>query len=390
MPDDPLPVIHSFPVWLPRTQTWMHTQVQYLPDSIRPHVVCDRTVNLDQFPVRDLHCLSAEAPIRAYWEGALRHFHFRHRQGYLVTIARQAQARIVHSHFGHIGWIDSPMVTTARCRHMVTFYGSDVNRLPTQDRAWLRRYCDLFAAADAFLCEGPFMAAALQELGCPSAKVRVHHLGVETQRIPFRPRQWSAGQPLRILIASAFREKKGIPYAFLALGKIKDLVPLEITVIGDSAGDRDSDLEKRRILESISDAGLEGQTTMLGFRPYRDMLDRADQHDVFVSPSVTAADGDTEGGAPVSIIEMMASGMPVVSTIHCDIPEVVQYGQNDWLVAERDANGLADRLLWLIKNPEAWGPMLRQGRAHIEAEFNAHTQGSTLAEAYRMLMTEPN
>ncbi len=50
------------------------------------------------------------------------------------------------------------------------------------------------------------------------------------------------------------------------------------------------------------------------------------RHHLFLSPSVTAPDGDSEGGAPVSIIEAAATGMPVVSTTHCDIPQAVDDG----------------------------------------------------------------
>ena len=68
---------------------------------------------------------------------------------------------------------------------------------------------------------------------------------------------------------------------------------------------------------------------------------RPTKHDVFLAPSVTASNGDTEGGAPVAIIEMAASGMPIVSTRHCDIPSVVLDGVTGLLAAERDSEGLA-------------------------------------------------
>jgi len=105
-----------------------------------------------------------------------------------------------------------------------------------------------------------------------------------------------------------------------------------------------------------------------------------------MSPSVTAPDGDSEGGAPVTLIEMIATGMPVISTKHCDIPEVVQNGIDNWLVAERDAAGLADKLLWLVGHAGHWAEMLASGRSHVEREFNAARQGGRLYEIYQEML----
>ena len=71
---------------------------------------------------------------------------------------------------------------------------------------------------------------------------------------------------------------------------------------------------------------LQSKIRMLGFQPYSVLLEEAYTHHIFLSPSVTASDGDTEGGAPVTLIEMLATGMPIVSTTHCDIPEIICKG----------------------------------------------------------------
>ena len=114
-------------------------------------------------------------------------------------------------------------------------------------------------------------------------------------------------------------------------------------------------------------------------------MEEARRHHVFLSPSVTASDGDTEGGAPVSLIEMSASGMMIVSTTHCDIPGVILDGKTGLLAPERDVDGLVERLQWIVAHPEQWMEMQRAGRAHIEAEFDARRQGERLGEIYRDL-----
>lgn len=122
---------------------------------------------------------------------------------------------------------------------------------------------------------------------------------------------------------------------------------------------------------------------MLGYQPHAVLLEEAYRHHIFLSPSVTASDGDTEGGVPVAIIEMAATGMLVISTSHCDIPEVIQHQVTGLLARERDAEGLAVNLRWLIQHQDCWIPILEKGRRHLEAEYDACKQGLRLAQVYR-------
>lgn len=118
---------------------------------------------------------------------------------------------------------------------------------------------------------------------------------------------------------------------------------------------------------------------MLGSLSHSALVDELYRHDVFMAPSVTAADGDTEGGAPMTLIEAAASGMPVVATEHCDIPDVLSEGRH-LLVPERDVDGLVDRLRWLADNE--WAPFLARVRSHIEREHDVVHQGRSLAARY--------
>jgi colanic acid/amylovoran biosynthesis glycosyltransferase len=113
------------------------------------------------------------------------------------------------------------------------------------------------------------------------------------------------------------------------------------------------------------------------------MLDETYRHHIFLQPSVTASDGDTEGGAPVSIIEMMATGMPVVSTRHCDIPEVLGPELSDLLAPERDSAALADIIQSLCGDPGRWRAIAEYARHRIETEYNREVQAHRLIRHYR-------
>lgn len=278
----------------------------------------------------------------------------------------------------------------AGLKHIVTFYGLDVNYLPKLNHRWYERYNAMFKQVDRILCEGPYMAQCVIDLGCPEQKVRVHHLGINVDEIlfrprMFRPRMFRPGGPLRVLIASSFREKKGIPYGIEALGRLQHDIPVEITLIGDASSEPRSQAEKQKILATIEKYKLRDKIRMLGYQPHTVLFEEAYNHHVFLSPSVTASDGDTEGGAPVTIIEMLATGMPVVSTKHCDIPGIIKHGITGLLAEERDVDGLVRHLKWLIDHPEQWHDMAESGRRHVEAEFNARVQGERLAAIYKEL-----
>ncbi|BAU66897.1 group 1 glycosyltransferase [Stanieria sp. NIES-3757] len=384
-----LSVIHSFPTWLPLTQTWMYNQVYYLPEEIENHIVCDRTKNLDQFNLPNIHSLENISKLRLYWEKGLRKLNLQQSSPLLIEIAKKKQSEIVHSHFGHLACSDINTAKKANLKQIVTFYGYDVNCLPNSNPIWIKKYQKLFANVERVLCEGPHMGRCIVNLGCPPEKVIVHHLGVKINQIDYQPRTWNREEPLRILMAASFIEKKGFPDGLEALGILQHEIPLEVTIIGDASQSNpknrkiQSQIEKEKILATIDKYKLSKKVRLLGYQPYSVFFEEAYKHHIFLSPSITASDGDTEGGAPVSIIEMAATGMPIVSTTHCDIPEVIKHGITGLLAPERDVAELVNHLRWYINHSTQWAKMLDAGRKHIETEYDAQTQGQKLAEIYQ-------
>ncbi len=375
-------VVHSSPVWLPQTQTWIYNQVRTLQQlGIDAHVVCERTNNLDRFAIANIHSFENEPHFKQVWDKKIRGLRFRRHLNYLVETGRSTGANIIHSHFGDIGWANRCATRKLKVKHVVTFYGQDVNRLPIQRPIWRVRYRKLFADVDLVFCEGSHMARCIVELGCPEDKVKVQHLGVEVDNIHFEPRQWHADEPLRVLIAASFREKKGIPYAIKALQIVAGAVPIRLTIIGDAG----SQQEKTRIHAALERGGLIEHTRMLGFQTHKAMLREAYDHHLFLQPSVTARDGDTEGGAPVSIIEMLATGMPVVATSHCDIPEVVGPAFSHLLAPERDFAKLAECIQLLLDQPDSWSSLVLEGRRRVETEYHLLRQTERLTDYYKEL-----
>ena len=363
---------------------WLRVQVERLPSEITKVIVCSRTENRDEFSMPRIHSLFDESRPQYYWERFTSRLGFEGEGRYIAKTAREVGAQILHSHFGPRGWGGARAAKRCSLKHAVSFYGHDVTALPKGERRWVRRYESLFQQANRIISEGPFMARSLIELGAPSEKVVVHHLGVPTEKLRFSSRQWGEGEPLRILLSGRFQEKKGMTYAVDAVAKISKDVPVELTIVGDANElQQRSRQEKARVIAAIERGGLRDRTRLLGFQPHSRLMEEGYRHHVFLSPSVTASDGDAEGGLPYVMTELLATGMPVVSTRHCDTPELIEHGVTGLLADERDGDGLASNLRWLAEHPQEWRRLAGAGRARVEAEFNAAIQGERLAAIYR-------
>lgn len=379
-------VVHSMRTWLPKTQTWLYNQVNFLPTEIKNYIICEKTENLDQFNQPNIRIFPQKPFYLKYLEKKIRLLNIINRNKILCRLVKETQAKIIHSHFGSIGWENIWAARHLKLKHIVTFYGYDVNRLPTVDNRWKKRYKNLFKHVDLILCEGHFMAESINRLGCPEKKLCVHHLGVDIKKIKFIPRVWRPHESLRILIAGSFFEKKGIPFALEAIGQIQNEIDIDMTIIGDAQHNKQESLmEKKKILSIIDKYKLNSKTRLLGYMPHSSFIEEAYKHHVFLSPSITASDGDSEGGAPVSLIEMAASGIPIISTKHCDIPEIIQTGETGFLAEEKNIENIVQHFKWLIANHDNWANILRKGRQKMEREYNATIQGKRLANIYRGL-----
>jgi colanic acid/amylovoran biosynthesis glycosyltransferase len=377
-------VAHSVSSWLPLTMTWAYNQVKYM-SKYQSIVLTTFMQNTEHFPWEPIYSFGNRTEKFLFrCKKKLRLASYPPFFDKAVTLYKP---KIFHSHFGEQGWYDLPLARKHAMKHVVSFYGYDVNMLPVQQPVWNERYKRLFDRADLFLCEGPHMAACLNGLGCPPEKVRVQRLGIEVERIPFTPRRVGKDGVVRILIAGTFREKKGIPDALEAIGILRERYPaVEVTVVGDATGQVREITEKQRILDTIKRLGLEQVTTLLGFQPSQKLMEEAYRHHIFLSPSLTADDGDTEGGAPVTIIEMAASGMPVFSTRHCDIPFVLGEKNRALLVPERHSEALATKMLAMLQSTHGhWDEIAKDNRSFIERELDVFNCVTRLEALYASL-----
>lgn len=376
-------IAHSVNTWLPLTMVWLHGQLSHM-DGYRHLVLARTTENLAAFPWSPLCAIPN--PARRLAHRLYRRLGGKGHPAQFHAALKRFEPGLLHSHFGNLGWHDLPLARRHGLKHIVTFYGADVNKLPTQNPVWKKRYKELFKKADLILCEGPHMAGMLRGLGCPAKKVAIQRLGVDVKNIPFRPRKVAKDGIVRFLIAASFTEKKGIPYAVEAFARLREKYPnIRLTIVGNAPNAR-AGAERARILKTIARNRLGRSCKLTGYIGHKELLKLACDHHVFLSPSVTAADGDTEGGSPVSIAEMAASGMPVLSTQHCDIPEVVKDGVTGMLAAERDPIALSRNAERLLKDPRLILRMGDAGSRHIRKNFDIRPLADGLKARYESIL----
>lgn len=284
---------------------------------------------------------------------------------------------LMHCQFGRLGLTGLALrrVGAFPGRIVVAFRGSDLSR-----HRETKGYEALFREGDLFLPVCDAFRTRLVSMGCDPARVRVHHSGIDLRRFTLRPRVRQPDEPLRLITIARLVEKKGVEYAIRAVGElVAEGQAVEYAIIGEGP--------LREELERLAgELGLQAVARFLGPRDHDEVIRRLEASHVLLGPSVTAESGDQEG-IPNVLKEAMATGIPVVSTHHSGIPELVEDGVSGFLVPERSVEPLAERIRFLADHPDRWGSMGQAGRVRVEAAFDSRRLSGELVQLYRELLS---
>lgn len=286
---------------------------------------------------------------------------------------------IIHCQFAtltFIGEIARSAVGTPDARLVVSCRGHDISAAMDQMSEKIRR--QIFASGDQFLPNCDFFRRRLLNLGCPPEKITVLRSGIACDRFAFKPRFPTPGEPIHIVTTGRLTEKKGIEYGIRAIAQlIEKGYSIQYSIVGDG--------KLRRSLQTLIETlNLTPYVKLLGAMQQQELIKILDQAHLFLSPNVTAADGNQD--APVNTIkEALAMGLPVVSTLHGGIPEVVEDGISGFLVPERDVDALVEKLAYLIDHPDVWGNMGQAGRQYVVANYDNQALNIYLEKIYRDL-----
>lgn len=269
---------------------------------------------------------------------------------YDAIIAHFGPAGVRAMHLKHARLLSGPLA--------VVFHGQDMSDRKTLARQ-LGNYRELFKHAAMLLPVSRYWRERLLTWGAPMEKIHVLRMGVDLAGLAMLDADRPLHYPLRLLSVARFTEKKGLHYAIE--GVLAARGPIRYEIIG--AGPLEAELRA-----AVKDTPGK-EIIFLGKRTQSDVFARLEQADVFLLPSVTAADGDMEG-IPVALMEAMAKGVLVLTTRHSGIPELVEHRRSGLLVAERDASAIAEAIDDLQRSAEAVGDMRREARRVVEREFD--------------------
>jgi colanic acid/amylovoran biosynthesis glycosyltransferase len=253
----------------------------------------------------------------------------------------------------NLGAFDAPIATT--------FLGYDLSRVLRETGP--DYYRQLFAQGELMLPLTQEFKRRLLQLGCPEEKIAVHHVGTQLAFFEPHPRRLAPGETPRIVTVCRLVEKKGLDFGLRALAEVKQRgVAFRVDIVGE--GPELKNLTALRDQLDLADRVVfHGRMTRERVKPFL-----RDGH-IFLAPSVTAKNGDEEG-VPAAIKEALSMCMPVVSTLHSGIPELVRNDVNGYVVKEWDVPALADRIEQMLRQPERWAELGKNGRALIEAEYD--------------------
>ena len=223
---------------------------------------------------------------------------------------------------------------------------------------------------------------AVIRIGCPENKIRIHRTGIPVAETPFVARSWPTAGEWRFVQAGRLIEKKGFATSLRAFAQFAARYPkATFTIAGE--GPLQSKLETQ-----ARELGIGDKVFFRGFISQKELRELFHSSHIFLHPSETGADGNQEG-VPNSMLEAMASGLPVFATIHGGIPEAVENDRSGILVAEKDHEALAAKLFELTSSPQRLSEIARESAIAITEKFEQQAQVRKLEDHYFEALSFP-
>lgn len=276
-----------------------------------------------------------------------------------VKAFRRYRVRAVLAEYGTTG-----VMTVEACRQLkipliVYFFGYDASVTSVLEEH-AESYRRMFQEAAALIAISRSVQRRLVSLGAPAEKIHYIPCGVDCQRFGgARP----ADAPPLFLAVGRFVEKKAPHLTIKAFAQVHRAHPsARLRMIGDGPL-----LQESR--ELAKNLGIAEAVEFLGTQTHDVVSSEMHQARCFVQHSIEASSGDCEG-TPVGILEAGGSGLPVVSTRHAGIPDVVVEGETGYLVDEGDIEGMAQHMLRIAEEPELARSLGEAARKRIQDHFS--------------------
>jgi colanic acid/amylovoran biosynthesis glycosyltransferase len=348
-------------------------------ERVRPIVIAQKRENADRFPFPNLYLVRKPRAhfLRRFWYRQLRDAPWqisKHEVAGLLGVLEQTEAQLLHIYFGHIAVHLLPLIRAWNRPSIVSFHGADVG-VDLKKPAYLAATREMLASVRRALVRSESLRRALIELGCAPEKIELQRTGIPLREFSFRERVVPENGEWRLVQASRLIEKKGLRTTLRAFAKFRAAFPNAKLFIAGEGPQADELVVFARNLK-IDDA-----VDFAGFLSQSDLRKLFYSSHLFLHPSETAVDGNQEG-VPNSMLEAMASGLPVFATRHGGIPEAVKDNVNGVLVAEGDDESLGKALANIARTPGRIAAMGLAAAETVAGQFDQTAQTRRLEEFY--------
>ena len=347
--------------------------------GVETFVVTKAVQNAELFPFRDIEVIPRRYTnlLRHGWLKFVKReppIVYRGEYQILSSMLERRGADLMHIYFGHTGVHLLPFIEQWDKPCVVSFHGADVavKEDIADYPAKLRR---LFGAVPLVFARSQSLANRLIQFGCPPEKLRINRTGVPLEEFPFIDRQQPRNGRWRMMQACRLIPKKGLATSLRAFAIFKKDNPhAEFFIAGK--GPLQPELEML-----AAGLGISKDVHFVGFLSQPKLMELYASSHLFLHPSETPPDENQEG-IPNSILEAMATGLPVAATLHGGIPEAIEHGCSGWLVPEEDHIALSNAMQEITSSPRALIEMGWRAREAVVRRFEQEAQARLLELFY--------
>lgn len=344
--------------YLPPSETFIYEELKNIT-TVKPIVFARKKMNLNRFPYSNIKKLSRGT-------------------NYVIKKFQQEKIKLIHARFGNAGVRLMEVKRRTRLPMLTSFHGFDLPAKRSRKNLYHRKLPRLFRIGDRFTVPSFHMRQKLIQWGCPPNKINVMYSGIDLKKFTYIKRDLKT-ENVVIMAVGRLHKKKGFRYLIKAFKQVADQYPTSrLIIVGEGA-------ERGKLTKLISAFNLKKYVKLTGIVTHSQMSAMLSRADIFCLPSVTTKEGNQEG-IPNAIKEAMATGLPIVSTLHGGIPELVANESEGLLVPEKNVKLLAEKIMYLIENPSLRSEMGERGRTKVENHFDSSKQVSKLESIYKQLM----
>ena len=347
--------------------------------SWRTFIMTKALRNSDRFPAQDVEIIPQPKrnPLRHGWLKFVKRrppIVYRGEYQMLSSLLQRRGADLMHIYFGHTGVHLLPFIERWDKPCVVSFHGADV-AMKKDIRDYDLKLQSLFRATPLVFARCNSLADRLVELGCPRERLRITRTGLPLQEFPYVRREAPVDGRWKLMQACRLIPKKGVATTLCAFAIFQKAFPkAELYIAGK--GPLQPHLE-----ELAAELGITAKIHFCGFLSQPDLRELYATSHLFIHPSETPPDRNQEG-IPNSVLEAMATGLPVLGTRHGGIPEAVEHGRAGLLVEERDFEALANAMKELARSGNGFREMGLHGSERVVAEFEIGAQVRQLERYY--------